>query len=83
MILTNGMMRPIPFTFGAIKREASQDGMTSIVTAICENGDEISISQHNSGTWDIAINDNPVEEFYQGEVTQAVQHFMRLIREGV
>jgi len=77
MRLTNGCNRVVQWNAAKIKAEASQDGDTSIVTAVCDNGDEVSISQHGSGDWDISVNDEEVDSFNSNEGDAAVACFMR------
>lgn len=78
MKLLNGANRAIPFNAARIKQEAAQTGNTSIVTAECDNGTEVTISQHNSGCWDISVNENPEDEYTEEQADQAVARFMTL-----
>jgi hypothetical protein len=81
MKLVNGMNRNVPWNLETIKKEASQEGNTSIVTATCDDGTTVDVSQHDSGTWDISVEGEPAEEYYQHEGTEAVQHFMRIVQQ--
>jgi hypothetical protein len=77
--LLNGMDKVIKFNKETIKSEASQDGMTSFVKAICENGKEVVISQHSSGDWDISVNGDHYNSYDEEESDDAVDEFIRLI----
>jgi hypothetical protein len=80
MKLVNGINKAIPWETKTIQEEAGFDtGMTSIVTATCDNGDEVTLSQHESGDWDIGLNGEPHEEYNEDEGEQATKDFMRLV----
>ena len=78
MKVKNGSGQTVPWNANAIKREAAQTGNTSIVTAECDNGDEVTIAQHTSGCWDISVNENPEDEYTEEQADQAVARFMTL-----
>jgi hypothetical protein len=79
MILTQGTGQHVPFTHEAIKSEAGFDtGMTSIVQAKFDNDDEITISQHESGDWDISVNGEPHES--HDDADDAVKSFIELVQ---
>jgi hypothetical protein len=66
----------------AIEAEAAQSGVTSFVTARCDDGTEICLSQHSSGDWDIVVGDYAIEDIYVAdEADQAVREFMDLCRQ--
>lgn len=78
MKLTNGMNKTVAFNLEAIKEEASQQGKTSFVQAEFPSGKTISISQHESGDWDICGPGDDNIEFEDGDATEAVKEFMQL-----
>ena len=84
MRLVNGMNREVNWNAKVIKNEASQDhGLTSIVIAHCNNGNDVSISQHQSfNEWDISLNEEPYESYEEEEADKAVAAFMRLVQDN-
>lgn len=82
MRLVNGANRSVKFNKRDIRREASQEGNSSLVVATCDNGTEISISQHGDGSWDISINENPIDQSFDfKEAETAIQEFIRLVQQ--
>ncbi len=82
MKLKTGSGKNISFIASVIEREASQESDSGIVTAQCDNGSVVTISQHNSGDWDVAVNDNPEAEFPSDEGKQAVALFISLCQQN-
>jgi hypothetical protein len=82
MKLTNGINKQIPFRAHEIKKEASLEGKTSLVEAFCDDGTTVRFSQHDSGDWDISVDDDPIDEsFTEEEGDEAVSCFIRLCQE--
>lgn len=74
MNLVNGMNKPVPYNKDAIKREAGfNTGLTSIV--FNNLNQEISISQHENGEWDVSVNGDTVDTYDDADL--AVTNFMR------
>lgn len=64
-----------------IRNEASQDGLTSFVIATCDDGTEISISQHNSGDWDVCVDGEAgQDDFNEDEFDLAWDRFCQWIQ---
>jgi hypothetical protein len=83
MKLMNGMNKEISWDITTIQQEASQDdGLTSYVTAICDNDTEVSISQHNGGDWDIGLNGDYHSSYDENDGLSAVKAFMSLVQEN-
>lgn len=81
MKLVNGTGKTVNFTLSDIRREASRDdGFTSYVVAENERV-VISLSQHESGDWDIGLNEEPYSTHDEEDGDEAVKEFMELVRE--
>jgi hypothetical protein len=78
MKLVNGMNKLVKWDAKVIQQEAGFDtGMTSIVTATCDDGTEVTISQHEAGEWDVSLNEETTDTLEENEGTIATQRFMR------
>jgi hypothetical protein len=81
MLLVNGMSQAIAWNRQVIMQEASQTGTSSLVSAECDDGTKIELSQHGSGVWDISVDGEPYDDYEEEDGEEAARHFMMLCQD--